>query len=40
MSKHHQFKSNRKAMGGGRTPMAYTLLFLSITEINREKYKI
>jgi hypothetical protein len=34
------FGSNRKAMGGGRTPMAYLKLLLSITEINREKYKI
>jgi hypothetical protein len=40
MSKHHQFKSNRKAMGGGRTPMAYLVVLLSIREINREKYKI
>jgi hypothetical protein len=29
-----------EAMGGGRTPMAFMFLLLSITEINREKYKI
>jgi hypothetical protein len=37
---HHQFKSNRKAMGGGRTPTASLFLLLSFKEINREKYKI
>jgi hypothetical protein len=37
---HHQFRSKRKAMGGGRTPMASLLVLLSIKEINREKYKI
>jgi hypothetical protein len=37
---HHQLRKKGKAMGGGRTPMAYILLLLSITEINREKYKI
>jgi hypothetical protein len=37
---HHQFRSNREAMGGGRTPTALLLILLSIREINREKYKI
>jgi hypothetical protein len=40
MSIYRRFISDRKAMGGGRTPMAFAFLLLSIREINREKYKI
>jgi hypothetical protein len=37
---HHQLRKKGEAMEGGRTSMAFIFLLLSITEINREKYKI